>query len=124
MSWANLAGELPNLHAAAPGGGTLDASALPLTRVGGLTAAAQSFHAQDRARRTSAEQMSDGAGGGQAGSFALPTLGDFGSMLKRGGIALALGGVGVLGVPVRAPPAPPRGPRRPLPAPTPRAPPA
>jgi len=65
----------------------LDASAVPLTRVGGLTAATQSFHAQDRARRTSAEEMSDGAGGGQAGSFALPMLGDFGSMLKRGDIA-------------------------------------
>src|SRR5215813_3426743 len=96
MSWANLAGELPNLHAANPGGGTLDASAVPLTRVGGLTAAAQSFHAQDRARRTSAEQMSDGAGGGQAGSFALPMLGDFGSMLKRGDIALAIGVMAIL----------------------------
>jgi len=74
----------------------LDASAVPLTRVGGLTAATQSFHAQDRARRTSAEEMSDGAGGGQAGSFALPMLGDFGSMLKRGDIALAIGVMAIL----------------------------
>src|SRR5262245_42110246 len=50
--------------------------------------------------------MSDGAGGGQAGSFALPMLGDFGSMLKRGDIALAIGVMAILVVLVLPLPAP------------------
>jgi len=73
----------------------LDAGAVPLARTSGLTAAAGSFHAQDRARRTSADTMSDVAGGGGQG-FALPKLNDIGSMLRRGDIALAIGVMAIL----------------------------
>jgi flagellar biosynthesis protein FlhA len=81
----------------------LDASAVPLARVSGLTAAAQSFHAHDRARRGSSEEMTDttagsGAGGGGSG-FALRGLGglgDFAEILKRGDIALAVGVMTIL----------------------------
>ena len=96
MNWANLAGGHP--LDATNRGRTLDAGAVPLTRVSGLTAAAQSFHAHDRARRTSADQMSDVAAGGngRAGGFALPTLGELGTMLRRGDIALAIGVMTIL----------------------------
>src|SRR5262249_16812145 len=67
-----------------------------LGRVSGLTAAAQSFHANDRARRTAAGEMSD-ATTGRAGPFALPNLGEFGAMLRRGDIALAAGVMAILG---------------------------
>jgi flagellar biosynthesis protein FlhA len=79
-------------------GGLLDAGAVPLTRVSGLTAAAQSFHAQDRARRTSAEPTADAAlgDGGAASGFALPGLGEIGALLKRGDIVLAVGVMTIL----------------------------
>jgi flagellar biosynthesis protein FlhA len=72
----------------------LDAGAVPLARTSGLTAAAGSFHAQDRARRTSADTMSDVAGSGQG--FVLPKLNDIGLMLRRGDIALAIGVMAIL----------------------------
>jgi flagellar biosynthesis protein FlhA len=68
--------------------------AVPLARTSGLTAAAGSFHAQDRARRTSADMSDVASGGGQ--SFALPKLNDIGSMLRRGDIALAIGVMAIL----------------------------
>src|SRR5262245_46537612 len=80
----------------------LDAGAIPLSRVGGLTAATQSFHAHDRARRGSSAEMTDttaGGGGGVAGGFVLPGLaglGDLGALLKRGDIALAIGVMAIL----------------------------
>jgi flagellar biosynthesis protein FlhA len=73
--------------------------------VSGLTAAAQSFHAHDRARRGAADDMTDttaSSGGGAAGIGAglalkgLGGLGDFGSLLKRGDIALAIGVMTIL----------------------------
>jgi flagellar biosynthesis protein FlhA len=80
----------------------LDASAVPLARVSGLPAAAQSFHAHDRARHGSAEDMTDttaGAGGGSgggSGGFSLAGLGVLGAMLRRGDIALAVGVMAIL----------------------------
>jgi flagellar biosynthesis protein FlhA len=72
----------------------LDAGAVPLARTSGLTAAAGSFHAQDRARRTSADMSDVASGGGQG--FALPKLNDIGTMLRRGDIALAIGVMAIL----------------------------
>ena len=40
--------------------------------------------------------MTDAAGGGQRGGFALPGLGDLGALLKRGDIALAIGVMTIL----------------------------
>jgi flagellar biosynthesis protein FlhA len=74
----------------------LDASAVPLTRVSGLQAAAQSFHAQDRARRNTSADTTDVAAGGESGKFALPGLGDLGVLLKRSDIALAIGVMTIL----------------------------
>src|SRR6476469_10446094 len=89
MNRANLAGHPSNR------GRTLDASAVPLNRISGPTAAAQSLHAHDRARRTSAEEMSDATAGGGQG-FSLPKLGDVGLLLRRGDIALAVGVMAIL----------------------------
>jgi flagellar biosynthesis protein FlhA len=72
----------------------LDAGAVPLARTSGLTAAAGSFHAQDRARRTSADMSDVASGGGQG--FALPKLDDISTMLRRGDIALAIGVMAIL----------------------------
>jgi flagellar biosynthesis protein FlhA len=66
-------------------------------RVSGPLAAAQSFHAHDRARRDASVEMTDTtAGGGRAGGFPLPGLGDLGALLKRGDIALAIGVMAIL----------------------------
>ena len=65
--------------------------AVPLTRISGLTAAQQSFGAHDRARRTNAADMTDVAAGQGGQKFSLPGLGDIGTMLKRGDLALAIG---------------------------------
>jgi flagellar biosynthesis protein FlhA len=65
----------------------LDAGAVPITRVG-LTAAQHSFGAHDRARRG---VMTDVAAAGGAPKFNLPGIGEIGSMLKRGDLALAIG---------------------------------
>jgi len=76
----------------------VDAGAVPLTRVSGLTAAQQSFHAQDKARRTSAESMTDttATGDGALRGLALRGLGDLGALFKRGDIALAVGVMAIL----------------------------
>jgi flagellar biosynthesis protein FlhA len=66
----------------------LDAGAIPIMRVGGLTAAQQSFGAHDRARRG---VMTDVAAAGGAPKFNLPGIGEIGTMLKRGDLALAIG---------------------------------
>jgi flagellar biosynthesis protein FlhA len=80
----------------------VDASAVPLARVSGLPAAAQSFHAHDRARHGAADDiMTDttaggGTGGGGTGGFALPGLAFLGTLFKRGDIALAVGVMAIL----------------------------
>jgi flagellar biosynthesis protein FlhA len=76
----------------------LDASALPLLRTSGLTAAAHSFQAHERARRGSTEAMTDAAAGsgGAAGRFALPGLSEVGLFLRRGDLGLALGVMAIL----------------------------
>jgi flagellar biosynthesis protein FlhA len=84
----------------------LDAGAVPLARAGGLSAATQTFHAQDRARRTSAETMSDVAAGGGSQAFGLSKLNDIGTLLKRGDIALAIGVMAILVVLILPLPAP------------------
>jgi flagellar biosynthesis protein FlhA len=76
----------------------MDAGVVPLTRVSGLTAPAQSFHAHDRERRAASADMTDTttAGGRQTGGFSLPNLsslgglGDVGALLRRPDIALAV----------------------------------
>jgi flagellar biosynthesis protein FlhA len=67
-------------------------------RVSGPLAAAQSFHAHDRARRDASVDMTDttASGSGRAGGFPLPGLGDLGALLKRGDIALAIGVMAIL----------------------------
>jgi flagellar biosynthesis protein FlhA len=74
----------------------LDAGAVPLLRVGGLNAAPQTFHARDRAKRDSVAPMADVAAGDQKNSFTLPKIGDIGTLLKRGDIALAIGVTSIL----------------------------
>jgi flagellar biosynthesis protein FlhA len=77
----------------------LDAGAIPLSRVAGLAAPTQSFHAHERARRGSSADMTDttaGGGGDIGGVFSLRSLGDLGALLKRGDIALAIGVMAIL----------------------------
>jgi flagellar biosynthesis protein FlhA len=77
----------------------LDAGTIPLSRVGGLAAPTQSFHAHERARRGSSADMTDttaGGGGDTGGGFSLRGLGDLGALLKRGDIALAVGVMTIL----------------------------
>src|SRR5260370_41530745 len=63
----------------------------------GLTAAAQPFHTHDRARRNASAAMTDAAKETAAiGNFALPSLGAFGALLRRGDIALAIGVLTIL----------------------------
>ena len=66
----------------------MDAGAVPITRIGGLTAAQQSFGAHERARRG---VMTDVTAAATAQKFNLPGIGEIGSMLKRGDLALAIG---------------------------------
>jgi hypothetical protein len=74
----------------------MDASAVPLSRVSGLAAPAQGFRAHDRERRETSANMTDTTAGRQTGKFALGglgnlgRLGDFGALLRRGDIALAI----------------------------------
>jgi flagellar biosynthesis protein FlhA len=68
----------------------LEAGAVPISRVGGLVAAAQPFGAHDRARRNASADMTDVTATG-AQKFNLPGLGDIGSLFKRGDLALAIG---------------------------------
>ena len=100
INQANFAGEALRLSRGKRGR-TLDASTVPLARVSGLPAAAQSFHAHDRAQTGSAEDMTDTTAGGAAAAarqqrFSLPGIGDIGAMLKRGDIALAIGVMTIL----------------------------
>jgi flagellar biosynthesis protein FlhA len=63
--------------------------AVPLTRISGLGAAQQSFGAHERARRGVSADMTDVPAG--APKFTLPNLGEIGTLLKRGDLALAIG---------------------------------
>ncbi|HEV7407491.1 MAG TPA: FHIPEP family type III secretion protein, partial [Bradyrhizobium sp.] len=71
----------------------MDASAVPHFRNGGPSAAAQTFGARDRHARGEAATMVDvtaGQGAGTSGT-GLPSLGEIGTILKRGDLALAFG---------------------------------
>src|SRR5205823_5138649 len=81
---------------AARSGEALDASAVPLFRTGGPPAAAQSFHARDRAKKGSAASMTDTAASGSTGGFSMPKFGQLGAMLRQGDIALAIGVMAIL----------------------------
>ncbi len=71
--------------------------AAPLIRPSGLAAAAQSFHAHDRARRGASGGTTDeGDSVNGVGGMALAGLGDLGGWLKRGDIALAVGVMAIL----------------------------
>ena len=76
----------------------MDASAVPLARTSGLAAAAQSFHAHDRARRDLSADMTDttAGAGGKSGGFVRPGLDILGALFKRGDIALAIGVMAIL----------------------------
>jgi flagellar biosynthesis protein FlhA len=84
--------------------------------VSGLTAAAQGFHAHDRARRGSSEDMTDTTAGSGASAGGIGTgfglkglgdgLGDLGTLLRRGDIALAVGVMTILVVLILPLPAP------------------
>src|SRR5262245_56878053 len=67
----------------------MEAGAVPITRVGGLTAAQQSFGAHERARRGTMTDVA--ASGTGAGKFSLPGLSDIGSIFKRADLAVAIG---------------------------------
>ncbi|MBS0528821.1 MAG: flagellar biosynthesis protein FlhA [Proteobacteria bacterium] len=71
----------------------MDASAVPHFRNGGPSAAAQTFGARERHSRGEAATMVDvtaGQGTGAPGT-GFPSLGEIGTMLKRGDLALAFG---------------------------------
>jgi flagellar biosynthesis protein FlhA len=71
----------------------VDASAVPHFRNGGPSAAAQTFGARDRHSRGEAATMVDvaaGQGGATPGS-GFPSIGEIGTMLRRGDLALAFG---------------------------------
>jgi flagellar biosynthesis protein FlhA len=71
----------------------VDASAVPHFRNGGPSAAAQTFGARDRHTRGEAATMVDvtaGQGAGTPGN-GFPSLGEIGTILKRGDLALAFG---------------------------------
>ncbi len=80
----------------------VEASAVPHLRGGGPSAAAQTFGGRSRHKRGEAATMVDvTAGKGSSGSgpnLGIPSLGDFGNMLKRGDIALAIGILVILAV--------------------------
>jgi flagellar biosynthesis protein FlhA len=73
----------------------LDASAIPLTRPTGPTAAAHAFGVGDRERRSGGAAAAAGAAG-DAGSLGLPRFGDLSAYLRRGDIALAVGVLAIL----------------------------
>jgi flagellar biosynthesis protein FlhA len=68
--------------------------AVPLTRISGVGAAQQSFGAHERARRGASADMMDATAG--AAKFTLPNLGEIGTILKRGDLALAIGVMAIL----------------------------
>ena len=69
--------------------------AVPLTRISGVGAAQQSFGAHERARRGASADMTDATAPAQQ-KFTLPNLGEIGSILKRGDLALAIGVMAIL----------------------------
>jgi flagellar biosynthesis protein FlhA len=71
----------------------VDANAVPHFRSGGPAAAAQTFGARERHRRGDTFFMADAAAshGAEAAGSGFPTLGDIGTLLKRGDLALAVG---------------------------------
>jgi flagellar biosynthesis protein FlhA len=71
----------------------VDASAVPHFRNGGPSAAAQTFGARDRHTRGEAATMVDVTAGQGAGTLGngFPSLGEIGTILKRGDLALAFG---------------------------------
>ncbi|THD55063.1 MAG: flagellar biosynthesis protein FlhA [Bradyrhizobium sp.] len=71
----------------------MDASAVPLFRSGGPSAAAQTFGARERHSRGEASTMVDvtAGSGGAAPASRFLTLGEIGNILKRGDLALAFG---------------------------------
>ncbi len=68
----------------------MEAGAVPISRIGGLTAAQQSFGAHDRGRRGVSADMTDVTATG-AQKFSLPGLGEIGTFLNRGDLGLAIG---------------------------------
>src|SRR6202171_5173843 len=74
-------------------GRALDAA--PLAPVSALAAAAQGFHAHERARRGSSAEMTDTTTGSDIGGFALRGLGGLRALLQRGALAPAIGGVAI-----------------------------
>ena len=71
----------------------MDASAVPHFRNGGPSAAAQTFGARNRHTRGEAATMVDVTAGQGAGTLrtGFPSLGEIGTILKRGDLALAFG---------------------------------
>ena len=79
----------------------MEASAVPHFRGGGPQAAAAAFSGRERHARGEAATMVDvtaGQGGAGSGNLGIPSLSDFGAMLKRGDIALAIGILVILAV--------------------------
>jgi flagellar biosynthesis protein FlhA len=73
----------------------LDASATPLLRAGGPTAAAHSFEARERNRRERSTGMTE-ATTAEGGETALSRLADLSTMLRRSDIGLAVGMMAIL----------------------------
>ncbi len=71
----------------------MDASAVPHFRNGGPSAAAQTFGARERHSRGETATMVDvtAGQGADASATSFPSLGEIGTMLKRGDLALAFG---------------------------------
>ncbi len=78
----------------------MEASAVPHFRGGGPQAAAAAFSGRERHARGEAATMVDVTAGQGASSsnLGIPSLSDFGAMLKRGDIALAIGILVILAV--------------------------
>lgn len=76
----------------------MDASAVPQFRTGGRSAAAQTFGTRERQSRGEAATMTDivAAGGLDAPRKGFPSLGEIGTLLKRGDLALAFGVLTIL----------------------------
>ncbi|HEY0329159.1 MAG TPA: flagellar biosynthesis protein FlhA [Rhodopseudomonas sp.] len=75
----------------------MDARAVPHLQAGGASAAAQAFGTRGRPSRGEAATMSDvAAGQGGAKGMQIPSLGELGTMLKRGDLALAFGVLTIL----------------------------
>jgi flagellar biosynthesis protein FlhA len=73
----------------------LDASAAPLFRAGGPSAAAHSFETRERNRRGHSDDMTD-VPSVQSGDTAMSRLAEIGTMLRRSDIALAVGMMAIL----------------------------